>query len=265
MNKPVIYILFTGFLLSLLVTSCEDIIDVDLRSVDPELVIEGVVRLDAPAEVLITKTKDFSSTNDYTPITDAVVVISDNDGNSEQLQPNASGRFMAASIIGKVRKTYHLSVTYENKEYTATSTMPAVVEIDSLTQWKFPLLDFEEPMLHFNDPLGEENQYYRIVIGLNGEWPNFRKRLISTEFMDGNVIHQPIFIRLEGDNEEDPIASGDLITIEMQCMDKGTFTFFDTLDRVEDSLANPTSNIAGGALGYFGAYSFARKDILMEW
>lgn len=29
--------------------------------------------------------------------------------------------------------------------------------------------------------------------------------------------------------------------------------------------ANPTSNIKGGALGYFGAYSFTSKEIVMVW
>ncbi len=249
-----------------LASSCKDEIEVDLRSVDPQLVIEGVIREGAQAEVLITKTKDFSDNSEYLPVTNAVVSISDDAGHNELLTPNASGKYIAATIEGVQRREYRLSVEYDGKTYTATTRMPPVVALDSLTLFKFPMVDYWDPMIHFRDPVGEENQYYRFVVGINGEYPRFRDRYISTEFMDGNVIHQPLFVRFEDDsNEEDPIKLGDLITVEMRCLDKGTYKFIETLDRVEDSMANPTSNITGGALGYFGAYSYTQMDIMAEW
>lgn len=252
---------------SLLLTtqSCEDIIDVKLHSVEPQLVIEGVVRMDAPAEVYITKTKDFNDNTPYTPITDAIVTISDNKGNTEILTGNTEGRFIANSIMGTEQSTYYLSVVYDEVEYTATTYMPPKVDIDSLTLWKFPLADFHEPMVHFKDPLGEENQYYRFKISVNGEYPRLIENIVSTEFMDGNVIHYPLFVRYKGGNDDDPIEWGDEIGIEMRCLDKDTYTYFKTLDDVENALANPTGNISGGALGYFGAYSFSNMSIRAEW
>lgn len=251
--------------------SCEDIIDVDLHSVEPELVIEGTVRMGEPAEVLITKTKDFDATNDYLPVTDAVVVISDDDtGNLETLLPKPGrkvrGRFHSGHgapyvpFVGELR----------GLEYTATTYMPPRVEIDSLTLWKLPVKDIPDPQIHFVDPAGEENQYYRYVLRINGKQPLLQDRLedkvLSTENMDGIVIRLPLFINYENSGrDDDPVKQGDVVTVEMQCLDKDVYRFFETLYDVGSAMANPVSNIKGGALGYFGAYSFTSKDVVMEW
>lgn len=261
----IIAVKLSAILFALAICSCEDIIDVELNSVDPVLVIEGIVRLDEKAEVRITRTKDFGDDNTYEPVTDAVVTISDDAGNTEQLVPDASGKYAATTITGTERRTYRLSVSREDKEYTALSYMPPRVEIDSITAWWFSLIDYPNPMVHYVDPPGEENQYYRFVVTVNNSWTNLKKRLISTEFVDGNIIRQTIFLSYDYDNDDDPIENGDMVTLEMQCLDKGVYTYFDTLSMIESTLANPTSNIAGGALGYFGAYSYTRKSIVMSW
>jgi len=268
MKKNIILIYLIGIITICTTSSCKDVIDVDLRTADPQLVIDGSIRMGEFAEVLITKTKEFSGSNEYTPVTDAVVTITTGQ-NSEILQCNEEGRYVATAIIGTERTTYHLSVWYEDVEYTSTSYMPPRVEIDELTIWKMPIRDIADPQVHFKDPIGEENQYYRFVLYINGVKPTLRDRLedrlMSTEFVDGSNISQPIFISYQTDRDDDPIEKGDLVTVEMQCIDKGVYKFFETLYNVEDALANPTSNIKGGALGYFGAYSYTSADLVMEW
>ncbi len=250
----------------LFAASCKDEIEIDLRTADPILVIEGVIREGTAAEVLITQSKAFSDNTEYLPITDAVVTITDDAGHNEQLAPNASGKYIATTIEGVQRRQYNLTVQYDGQTYTSTTKMPPAVALDSLTLFKFPMVDYWDPMIHFRDPKGEENQYYRFVIAINSEYPRFRDRILSTEQMDGNVIHNPLFVRYEDDsNDEDPIKNGDQIMVETRCLDKGTYKFFETMDRVEDSQANPTSNITGGALGYFGAYSYTQMEIVAEW
>lgn len=264
MKKIILYFLFVGVL-----SSCKDVIDVDLRSVEPRIVIEGTIRMGSHAEVIITKTKDFNDTNEHTFITDAHVVIGDDAGRSETLECDANGKYVAGTIDGIERRTYHLSVTYEGVEYTSTSYMPPRVEIDSLTLWKLPVKDIPDPQIHFVDPAGDENQYYRFVLSINGTRPVLNDRLedwlISTEFVDGSIIRQPIFISFEDDRDDDPIKSGDEVTVEMQCIDKGVYSFFNTLSNIVSATANPTSNIQGGALGYFGTYSHTSKSIVIEW
>lgn len=269
MKKNIIILLFSTLLL-FVASACEDEINVNLRSVEPGLVIEGTVRMGSPAEVLITKTKDFDNATPYVPITDAQVTITDDAGNVEVLQPNAEGKFVASTIVGVERRTYNLSVAYGENEYTATSYMPPRVVIDSLTMWEMPVKDFPYPMVHFADPLGEENQYYRFVMSINGVRPTGADRIkddvFSSEFVDGNVIRMPLFVSYEASrDDDDPIAQGDVVGVEMQSIDKGPYKFFDTLYNINWGLANPTGNITGGVLGCFSAYSFDTMDIVMEW
>lgn len=253
------------FICILFVAACEDIIDVDLNSAEPRVVIEGIVAEDSFAVVKITMTKDFGSTNEYIPVRDAVVKISDDMGNSETLEVNSGGYYVSSEITGVAGRTYNLLVAHEGKEYTSVSKMPPLVLIDSLTLFDFPFLDYPTPMVHFTDPKGADNDYYRFIVYVNGERPMNEYSLISAKYMDGFSVHQRLSVPHNHNDEDDPVKQGDILTVEMQCIDEDCYTFWDTLLMIENSLTNPTNNISGGALGYFSAYTFSKKSIEAVW
>jgi hypothetical protein len=66
-------------------------------------------------------------------------------------------------------------------------------------------------------------------------------------------------------NGDKGIEKGDTIFVEVQYIDEGAYHFFSTLAMMGMSRANPDSNIEGGALGYFGAYSFNQATIIADW
>lgn len=257
--KIIILLAFT-----LLMLSCEKEIDIDLRSVEPRLVIEGKVPLDSIAVVKLTKTKDFGDNNNYTPIEGAIVKIADKTGYSETLVLDESGWYKAENIKGVVGQTYYLTVEYEEMEYTAESTLPPMVPIDSVTMFLFPVMDYAIPRVHFKDPIGSVNDYYRTRLHINGKHIKVQRDAVEAEQTDGIRIVS-LVAPLEKELEDEEIKKGDTIHIELQSIDKGAFTFFDTLSNIDNSLTNPTSNIKGGALGYFSAYSFDKKEIIADW
>ncbi|MBD8388802.1 DUF4249 domain-containing protein [Dysgonomonas sp. BGC7] len=267
MNKFIkIYIqIILAVLLVPVFTSCEKEIDVDLRSIPPRIQIEGIVKQNQLATVRISQTVDFDDNSGYPFLKGAIVTISDDTGNSEVLTQDATGWYMSENIKGEEGRTYHMSVVYDGKEYTSTSKMPPHVELDSLSMYKMPVMDYAFPMIHFKDPKGTTNQYYRALLFINGkQHPDVNEFVLSAEFMDGDVFHQflPVFIN---DDDVDPIKQGDELTIEFQCLDKGAYTFFYTLSRIEEAQVNPTSNISNGALGYFSACTAQQKSIIAEW
>lgn len=260
-----IYIpLLIALAFSLILSSCEKEINVDLRSVEPQLVIEGQVALDSLAKVKITKTKDFGDDNIYAPVEGAVVRISDNNGFSDDLVLDNSGWYVASSLRGAVGRTYSLSVTYENEEYTASSFLPPVVPIDSITMFLFPMADYPFPRVHFVDPIGSVNDYYRQKLYINGKYIKIHNEAVEVEESDG-LKAVSLLVPNQKELEDEEIKRGDTISVELQSIDKGVYTFFYTLGNMDNSLANPTSNIVGGALGYFSAYSFDRKEIIADW
>lgn len=257
--QKTIFILFTAVVL---LTSCEKEIDIKLHSSEPRLVIEGRIAADSLATVSLTKTKDYGPNNDYPAVDGAVVTITDDAGNTETLKQDASGLYRATTIIGVQGRSYNLTVDVENKIYTSKSTMPYAVPIDSLFMYKMTS-KIRFPMVRVQDPAGIDN-YYRYILYLNGKRMIREVYVASDEDRDGRKVDCILHFNSE-DNNDDDLIKGDHVLVEMQCIDKGAHKFFETWRMMGQSLANPTSNITGGALGYFSAYTSEKIETIADW
>ena len=61
------------------------------------------------------------------------------------------------------------------------------------------------------------------------------------------------------------LVKGDVISVWLECIDKGVFEYFRTANSEggqNASPANPVSNITNGALGYFSACSVSKDSII---
>ena len=255
---------FFLLLLSVIGFACQKVIDVDLNSAAPQIVIEGNIS-DSPGPYYVTlsKTINFDQPNTFPPVTGAHVVISDIVGNSELLTEASPGTYRTSVIQGTPGRTYTLDVTSEGKEYIATSTMPAPVNIDSLTldyivngpdrYWAFKV--------DFKDPAGVKNYYHFVLM---------RNSIISQRFFlyddrlqDGESITYDLV--------PDTLYDRDVVIIFLQCVDKGVYDYFRTASQISNgrgsqsaSPANPLSNFSNGALGYFSAYAVRSKRIVIQ-
>lgn len=262
--KNIILPLFV-IVMSLLVTSCEKEVEVDLRTADPRLVIEGLISENNTASIKLTSTIGFYEPNYYERITNAFVTLSDNAGNSETLTVNSDSIYYSSLITGVAGRTYTLTVEYDNQTFTSSSTMPPMVPLDSLSlRFLFSGMDYPFPYIHFTDPLGEENQYYLYQVYINGQRVIKDDTALSAQYYDGLPITLPITVFPEN-NEDEPYQKGDLITIKQLCVDKSVYLYFNSLANIDSSLNNPTTNITGGALGYFSAYSEHSLSIVANW
>jgi hypothetical protein len=251
------------FILALLLfPSCEKEIRMDLKSVEPQLVIEGLIPVDSLAKVRLTTSKDFFDNNIYPPVENAIVTVSDDIGNTEMLHLLPSGWYVADHITGAEGRTYFLTVETGGKTYTSVSTMPHAVPVDSVTMFYIPAFQEAYPMVNLIDPKGIDN-YYRFILNINGRRiPDID--VDSDEDRDGKKINR-ILPFDDQFNDKKGIEKGDTVSIEVRYIDKGTHHFFMTLSMMGMSLANPDSNIEGGALGYFSAYSFSKTSIVADW
>lgn len=260
------FLLIALFITSL--SSCEKEIDIDLKSVPPRIAIEGIVKQGQLATVHVTQTQDFDNNDKYANLSGAIVTISDDQGNSEVLKQGANGWYTAENenLKGVVGRKYNLSVKYDGQEYTATSQMPPHVPLKDISFDKIALIDYPFPVVHFADPKGELNQYYRALVFINGkQHPRMNEFPISAEFVDGDSdIGWPLDLNTD-DEDNDPLKKGDELTIEFQCIDKGTYKFFDSLANPVGTPTNPISNISNGALGYFSACTTQKMTVIADW
>ncbi|MGZ4054884.1 MAG: DUF4249 domain-containing protein [Bacteroidia bacterium] len=261
------------------ISSCKKIINVDLNSAAPQLVVEGSVT-DQPGPYLIklSKSVNFSDDNVFPAFTGAAVTVSDNAGNSETLTETSPGNYTSASLVGTPGRAYTVSITAAGKSYSGISTMPFPVSIDTLivdttshsgfgggpgggggggggTSIKVDVL--------FNDPVGVAN-YYRLVEVVNGAEQN-KIVITSDNLRDGTLIDRTLSF---GD---DILHHGDSVTVFLQSIDKNVYEYFRTLNQIvsgggglqASTPDNPTTNLNNKALGYFSAYAVRSKKIVI--
>ncbi len=137
-------------------SSCEDVIELDLTNVPPQVVIEGFITdKEGPYTIQISKTVDFYDPNSFPPQENAVVKISDGQGNEDILTETSPGIYETSTLQGERGVTYLLEVQLEGANNTATSKMPENrIILDTLTT-EF----FEESI--FNDERYYTTAYFR--------------------------------------------------------------------------------------------------------
>lgn len=266
MIRSVYTFLTTACMLSFI--SCQDVIDIDLNSKEPAIVIEGNVTDQAgPYYVRVTRTVDFDQPNVFPGVSGAVVTLSDNSGNAEvlsELSPGTYATNAANTFAGVPGKNYFLKVETGGNEYSATSHLAPPVEIDAIYDDSLTFGGISNKYVNvvFTDPAGVKN-YYRIIEVINGKELD-RINLSNDEFEDGQQITVPVF------SDEDPkLKSGDTVTIILQVIDEKVFDYFLELIQVINNggqsaaPANPASNISNNALGYFSAHSVRSKTFVV--
>jgi hypothetical protein len=242
-------------------TSCEKVIELDLNEANKKYVIEGTVQDGETVHyVRVTSTQNIEATDNPPAVTNAVVVISDNAGNSETLTMVEPGLYATATLLGVENRKYTITVTIDGEVFTASSTMPQKVLIDTLTVQTFPFGDivFNSIVANRMDPVDVENFYQFNLYRNDTLVPGIY--LQDDKFANGVEFLQPIF---GGD-----YASGDLATVEMFCIDKPVYRYFVALDQNGGGTggatpANPDSNFGKACLGYFSARTRQVKSVII--
>ena len=238
--------------LALMAVSCEKVINIDLHDSQPVVAIQANLPLDSVCTVYITRSIQFSQPDIFPRVYGAALTLTDDKGKSETLHEvdPPSGQYETASLRGAEGRTYTLTVECEGNTYTASSTLPHMVTLDSLKIQKMTIMgkNIFQIIPYFNDPPGIPN-WYKMQTAINGV-PDGDIRLRSDKYTDGQVNREPVNIH--------DAKSGDRLTFTMLGIDEAAYTFYNTLRQGSGSSttpANPISNFSGGCLGYFKAYT----------
>lgn len=261
---------FWTLLISLLIlmalSSCQKVIDVKLDDADKKLVVDAVITDHAGGCVVrLSKTKKFGENNALDGVGGATVNIRDEAGTVTSLVETAPGIYTHDQLKGVSGETYQLSVVAEGKAYSATSTMPINVPLDSVYMEKQIFFNNEQMFSNvvFSDPGGTSN-YYLFKQFVNGTVTN-GIFLTDDELSDGKKIKTSLYLFAD---EEKKIKHGDEVMIEMHCIDKAVYKYWYSFKQSASgnggaaTPANPVSNISGGALGYFSAETVQSKTVV---
>ena len=248
------------FFLSLIFFSCEKVIDVDLKKPQSKYVIEAYVISDTnDCKVHITQTVNFSDPAVFPGVNSATVIIQDNNGTPVVLAGTGGGFYETGELTGMQGHTYSLKVTIDNEVFTSVCKMPVQVNFDSLDVVDFNSFDGDRKFSNvtFYDVPGKGNAYR--FLQYKNEILNKNVFVLNDDFTDGK-LNNSLLTYFDRTNDQ-RIEEGDTIKVEMQCVDPSVYKFFLSLSQSSTggsdnvSPGNPVTNIAGGALGYFSAYT----------
>ena len=265
--KNIFLIIITLFL----VISCEREIDLNLEDQSGNIVIEANVTDQAgPYSVRITKSVSFTQSNSYPGVENAQVTLSDNLGQTENLQHIGNGIYQASSFQGQSGRTYTLKVQTDGKEYTSQSKMPEAVEFQGLEQDSFMVAGETSYTLLpiFVDPPALGNRYL-FTYSVNDNPKKYFSEF-SDNVNNGAPNQRPLILPNDDEDGDVKVKVGDKITVKMQCIDDAVYTFYSALLQLSGgggggvTPTNPPSNISNGALGYFSAHTVSVKTIVIE-
>ena len=247
-------------------SGCEKVIDLDLNTTAPVIVVDGQVTnsLTVGSIVKLSYTNNVNSNNNIIPLIGATVTIQEDNGTVYSLPEMSNGVYRNASLVGITGKTYNLKVVTNSVTLTASSKMPTMVKFDSLVLEDFPNFGKTIKVVtpFYNDPKGLGNNY-SLFIFKNG-------RLIKDVFayddlfIEGKKVTFPLIYS----REEDEFKKGDIIEVVMNCIDHDNYKYWFSFSQSSTGSPqavpnNPVSNINGNAIGVFGANTYQKRNVVI--
>ena len=292
-------------------SSCTKEVEIDIPGYQEQLVIDGSIETGMPPLVLLSRSKDIYSPTNLQAflegfVTGATVTVS-NGTTSVQLEevctdnlPPGSEAIAAAifgipqselvnyhlcaytsfntSIWGQVGKTYALTVSFEGKTFTSSTTIEQPSSLNTL-YWKQDgdLTNYGYSWATLTDTPNNYDAYKwevkRINVGIDGQPVDkvFTKTfspVFDDDFFDGLTFDFFYENPTVWDDNTVPdeykgyYKIGDTVVVKLSKMDRYVFNFMEKkyiqLATAGNPFATPTNiptNIEGGALGVWAGYS----------
>lgn len=177
----------------LLLFTCEDVIELDLKTATPRLVIDASLNWFKDTSgnnqlIKLTLTSPYYSAS-VPPATGATVTVTDAHNNTYNfVEEDNSGIYRNQSFIPEINGVYKLKITYKNEVYTATETLMPVVPIDKVEQKNDGGFSGDETEIKafYTDPKEIKNFYFFEFI--NRESNKLSLDIYDDKFTDGNQI-----------------------------------------------------------------------------
>jgi len=248
------------FVFAILLTSCEEVINIDLKRAEKVIVAEGLIELGSNGWIRLSYSSEYFDGNKIDYIDNAAVTLSDNYGNSEMLQYKGNGMYLGNLLKGRPDRKYSLKIVVDNRSYTAESTLypPApIISVnfeEQLFQRPGDLTKSYSVVLKFMDNPFVDN-HYMIQIQLNDTLENSSYILLRDSYyaVNGTIEYKPLRHRF---------VQGDSLIIGLYSIDKETYTYYNQLNDLKEAGMgasstpyNPVSNFGTNVMGYFAAYS----------
>jgi hypothetical protein len=204
-------------IISLSVISCEDVVNVDLETVPPKLVIDASIKWEKGTtgeiqKIKLTTTTDFYSSN--IPVATGATVIVTNTTLStpvtfQFIEDGQTGEYVCSNFSPIINNEYALTITYQDQTYTSKSKFmptPIITKTEQSVKPGIEGKDVYEIKFYWQDNGAEDNFYLVGAKNANIAYPEYGA--LSDEFYQGNSMFA--FYR------DDELEKGDVIEFSLQ-------------------------------------------------
>ncbi|MDD5149620.1 MAG: DUF4249 domain-containing protein [Flavobacterium sp.] len=268
--------LFLVILIAIFINSCEDVVNVNLNTAPPKLVIEASINWFKGTAGNIQKIKLTTTTDYYSniiPIVSGATVFIENSSNvifNFVEKPN-SGEYACSNFIPKIDETYILTIISNGQTYTATESLKAVAPITKIIQNNEGGFDGKtiEIKTYFNDPSDEGNFYlfkYR-----------YSNQIKSNYYVDEDKFYQGNeFFSISQNND---LKASDTIQVSHYGISKSYYNYMNVIVSIAgNSNGSPfqsppatvrgniinTTNFDNYALGYFSLSEVDTQNYIVQ-
>lgn len=271
-------IFITAIILTIFLTGCQDVIDLEVPDGEVQLVVDGwLTDQEGEKRVQIRTTSNYFDNTEPPAVSNALVLLKNGKGVADTLEEKAPGVYVT-SHVGQVGETYQLYIqTAEGEEYESKpELLRAVPEISSIAYEYKEATAFQDEGYYVSintfEPAGV-GDHYRWKQYVNGEYLNkpFDLLYASDEFVDGNPI-------LGFEVTLEPLELGDHYRIEQLSISEDAYNFLLQLQQqtafVGSLFDSPPAALEGNiirlddpkkqALGFFGVSAVSAREVVIE-
>lgn len=182
-------------LAALLLTGCDDVVDVKLNTAAPFLCVDGEIDDIATTNdtIRLMTTIGYTENSALPPVTNAMVTLTGPGNEVDTLVQAAPGKYVAYGFGGQIGSFYQMDVYWEGNHFQAGDVMPRGTHIDSLVVIEKKDEPFYEDgyylKLYGPEPAGM-GDYYEFKLRKNDTLENLPQNLAfaSDELVDGSYI-----------------------------------------------------------------------------
>lgn len=256
-------ILLTTIIVSLLLFSCEEVVEVDLAEASPRLVVDASINWEQGTDGANQKIKLSTTTSYYSATVPAVTgatVFVKNSNNTifNFIEVPNTGEYVCSNFVPQLNEIYTLTVISKGQTYTATESLRAVPPIENIVQNNEGGItgDQIEIKTFFTDPVGEDNFYLF-------KYKYSNKNKLDYQVSDDKFFQGNSFFSLS--NNED-LSAGDQADVTHYGISRSYYNYMNILLSVAGNTGGSpfqsppatvrgniinTTNFDNYALGYF--------------
>ncbi len=256
--------------------SCEKVIDVDLTTGEPKLVVEASINwLDQTSgnhqKIKLSTTTAYFAT-EIPAVTDAVVFITNGSGQTFDFIQNATpGTYECNDFIPVINEVYILTISYKGEIYTATDKLldtPQITDVEQTNDAGF-LGNETEVKFFFNDFVNETNQYFLRIDDPYKVIPEYG--VLEDRFFQNNEMFSLYY--------SEDLQPGDTLKLTLNGITLNYYNYMNVLltqtgTNSAGPFSTPTSTVRGNvvnqtnfdnfALGYFRLSKTAVSEYIVQ-